>query len=98
MRKTLKEAIADGSCTCSGQRREDAGAGDAGEYYKNNLRGAPWAIGIEPAPPLSICGSLCALRCEMLIIFFLPCDAQTRDLKDEAKLYRRADPRVGAVA
>ena len=43
------------------------------------------------------CGSLCALRCEMLIIFFLPCDAQTRDLKDGADLHGRADPRLGAV-
>ena len=43
------------------------------------------------------CGSLCALRCEMLILFFLLCDAQTRDLMDEADLYRRADRRLGAV-
>ena len=43
------------------------------------------------------CGSQRALRCEMLIIFFLPCDAQTRDLMDEADYHGRADSRLGAV-
>ena len=43
------------------------------------------------------CGSLCAPRCETLMFFFLPCDAQTRDLMDEADYHSRADPRLGVV-
>ena len=44
------------------------------------------------------CGSLRALRCETLMFFFLPCDAQTRDLMYEADLRGRARKHLGAVA
>ena len=76
LRKMLQEAIADRSCRCSGQRRADAGAGDAAEYYKKYAQGVPRVIGIQLAPTLSTvaCCARCAARCS----FFFFCRATRR--------------------